>query len=147
MSEPDFPPINLTGSGGKLVYDKASRTIVRSQVARRCDRPGCAETVGPEKDRRWEQGQCPECGLWFHKSAAAHAETERNACQLAEQCNEIEARRRRLEDVSCRQQNEIGRLNTRITNLTYALERVKHGAEYCDELGGLIESTLDGDRE
>ena len=28
MAEPDFPPIDLSAGGGKLVYDKARRTIV-----------------------------------------------------------------------------------------------------------------------
>lgn len=40
--------------------------------------------------------------------------------------------------------NEIERLNTRVTNLTYALERMKHGAEYCDELGDIIDAALTG---
>lgn len=80
-------------------------------------------------------------GLWNHHSNAcleAAAEIER----LLQLANEIGDRRRNLEDVSCRQQNEIKRLNTRITNLWYALDRVKHGADYCDDLGEIIDGAL-----
>lgn len=64
--------------------------------------------------------------------------------RLRQMANEIEDRRRHLEDVSCRQQNEIAHLKTRVANLWFALDRAKTGAEYEDDLGDIIDRALKG---
>ena len=100
-SEDDTPVIirpdgTIEPNCGPLVYDKERRTIVHSQPT---DLSGL--TVA-------------ELGSMVGLAERRLASSEALRIGLARQCNEIEARRRRLEDVSCSQQTHISHLHDHI---------------------------------